>query len=153
MNAGEWIGVFAGHVWILSQTDDSILYKSFCMKSHVNNQPVTSAVHSSHGPVCHSDSEKCADHGKLLHDYFQLSVNLQEMYKDWAQRGQCICFLFATLMASLPHNSFLKQALHCLVNSMNAGAMVYVLFCHENCTAISQLIPNSATIISAQIVS
>ena len=99
MNVGEWIGVFAGHVWILSQTDDDILYKSFCME-HPGGSQLTTAKS---GSVCGNkkavsesyvaDCKNCVDHSKLLQDYFQLSVNLQELYKDWGQRGHCIFWL------------------------------------------------------------
>jgi len=99
MDVGQWIGVFAGHVWILSQTDDNILYKSFCVEHSGYNQSTT-AVADSGSSVCYSqkaisesyvaDYKNCVDHSKLLHDYFQLSVNLQDMYKDWGQRGHCI---------------------------------------------------------------
>jgi len=91
MNEGQWIGVFASHVWMLSQTDDCILYKSFCMKHLGSNQSsVTAARNSSVSCSTKSTLQPDCDHRKLLEDYFQLSVNLQEMYKDWGQRGHCI---------------------------------------------------------------
>jgi len=98
MNAGQWIGVFSGHVWMLTQTDDSILYKSFCMEHCGGNQSAVAAasngiVSCSKKSIAGADCEKCVDHSKLLHDYFQLSVNLREMYKDWIQRGYCISTL------------------------------------------------------------
>jgi len=91
MNRGQWIGVFAGHVWMLSQTNDSILYKSFCMEHSSSHQFATAGCNEKSVSESHvDDSVKCSDHSRLLHDYFQLSVNLQEMYEDWSQRGYCI---------------------------------------------------------------
>ena len=95
MNAGEWIGVFAGHVWILSQTNDCILYKSFCVEDSDNNLSTVAVANNGRSSHCKKyisepECEKFVDHNKLLEDYFQLSVNLQELYKDWAQRGDCI---------------------------------------------------------------
>jgi len=96
VNAGHWIGVFAGHVWMLSQTNDRILYKSFCMEYPGISQQLA----ADNGSINHSEKsiseqymhgcEERVDHSKLLQDYFQLSVNLQEMYKDWGQRGHYI---------------------------------------------------------------
>jgi len=95
---GQWIGVFAGHVWILSQTDDNICYKSFCMEHPGYNQ-LTTPVANNGSIYCNKKAvselyaagcKNCVDHSKLLEDYFQLSVNLQEMYKDWGCRGHCI---------------------------------------------------------------
>lgn len=104
MNAGQWTGVFAGHVWMLSQTNDSILYKSFCMEHRECSQKLAAAP-SKNVSISHSkksaseeyvdDCEERVDHSKLLHDYFQLSVNLQEMYEDWGQRGHCISCCYA----------------------------------------------------------
>jgi len=96
VNAGQWVGVFAGHVWMLSQTTDYVLYKSFCMELPGQQLPDKGNI-SNHSEI--SISEQCVngcdehfDHSKLLDDYFQLSINLQEMYEDWAQRGCCILF-------------------------------------------------------------
>jgi len=101
MNVGQWIGVFAGHVWILSQTDDHILYKSFCME-HPGDIQLTTAADSGSiccnnetvSESCMADYKNCVDHSKLLQDYFQLSVNLQAMYNDWGQRGHAYFCLY-----------------------------------------------------------
>jgi len=97
VHAGQWNGVFAGHVWMLTQTSDSILYKSFCTECLGSNQAAANnaSINCSKKYVSEPDCEKCVDHRKLLEDYFQLSVNLQEMYKDWGQKGYCIscCYL------------------------------------------------------------
>jgi len=90
--------VFAGHVWMLSQTNDSVLYKSFCMEHLGSNQSAADAANNdtvscnkkSMSEPYADDCDKCVDHCKLLQDYFQLSVNLQELYKDWGHRGHCI---------------------------------------------------------------
>ena len=97
MNAGQWVGVFAGHVWMLSQTNDCVLYKSFCTELPSRLLVATtadrgSASNHSISEQCVNSCEKHVDHSMLLHDYFQLSVNLQELYADWGQRGHCISF-------------------------------------------------------------
>jgi len=101
LTSGQWIGVFAGHVWMLSQTRDSILYKSFCME-HPSDSKQLAATPAAIGSISRKSiseqyvdgCEVCVvDHSKLLRDYFQLSVNLQEMYKDWGQRGHCFHLL------------------------------------------------------------
>jgi len=94
VTAGQWIGVFAGHVWMLSQTSDSVLYKSFCMEHPNGSKQLAANDTISHNRKSISEQyvdgcEEHVDHSKLLQDYFQLSVNLQEMYEDWGQRGHC----------------------------------------------------------------
>jgi len=110
--------VFAGHVWLLIQTDDSILYKSFCAE-HCGGSQLAAAAANNDVVSCDmksiagADCEKCVDHSKLLHDYFQLSVNLQEMYKDWTQRGRCIfcCYFY---LPSVTLTGVLGVTLNCL---------------------------------------
>ena len=92
MTAGQWIGVFAGHVWMLSQTSDSILYKSFCMERPNGSKELAANGNRKSISEQYVDScKECVDHSKLLQDYFQLSVNLQEMYEDWGRRGFSCC--------------------------------------------------------------
>ena len=117
MDGGQWIGVFAGHVWILSQTDDNILYKSFCMKHPGDNQLTTVAAsngcaYSNRKAVSESyvaDCKNCVDHSRLLQDYFQLSVNLQEMYKDWGQRGHCMFLLYCVYLGHFANKWLLVE--------------------------------------------
>jgi len=91
--------VFAGHVWMLSQTDDIIMYKTFCKDHSSSSQMGTAAATDNSIVSCNKksisrDCEKYVDHSKLLQDYFQLSVNLQEMYKDWTERGNIILYCY-----------------------------------------------------------
>jgi len=114
---GQWIGVFAGHVWILSQTDDNILYKSFCMAHPGGNQltaaPTNNSACRNKKAVSESYVDDCSDHSKLLQDYFQLSINLQEMYNDWGRRGHCIFLLLLYIIFI----GYLANILASLVNT------------------------------------
>ncbi|KAI4467900.1 8-oxoguanine dna glycosylase [Holotrichia oblita] len=59
----QWIGVFADKVWILQQTEDSILYQVYDNSKN--------------------SSSKCYE--AMLKDYFRLNLNLEEHYKKWSQ--------------------------------------------------------------------
>lgn len=67
---GEWLGVFAGHVWRLNQTDTKLFFKVYGRKSETDAERLTPVVYQ-----------------QLLFDYFRLSVNLKELYADWGARG------------------------------------------------------------------
>lgn len=87
---GHWTGVMGGRVWTLTQTDSRLWYYVY---KHQD---------STHRKLTEEDSEpetKCKGNAKagapiyreeeeeeLLRGYFQLNVNLKELYNDWGER-------------------------------------------------------------------
>lgn len=59
----QFIGVLAGKVWVLTQNDDTLFYKTL-------------------GPSGGGDST--SEDEKVLQDYFQLNVDLVKFYDEWA---------------------------------------------------------------------
>ncbi|XP_035238097.1 N-glycosylase/DNA lyase [Anguilla anguilla] len=102
---GHWTGVIGGRVWTLTQTEDTLWYYTYSMQDsagEVNGRKRRGEVRP-HGPVKRTkgmitvkeeepteDLEPKAmtteyDHKEeeVLKDYFQLNVNMAELYKQW----------------------------------------------------------------------
>ncbi|XP_064616017.1 N-glycosylase/DNA lyase-like [Liolophura sinensis] len=96
-NPGEWIGVLAGRVWLLSQDDDQIYFKTFGNSirqdkplSNVGRKRQTKAnlntALSDKGVSSIPEDNVCtAAEKETLRDYFQLSVSLVELYNSWSK--------------------------------------------------------------------
>ena len=63
----QFIGVLAGKVWVLTQNDDTLFYKTLGGPSSAGGGGSTSA-----------------EDEKVLQDYFQLNVDLVKFYDEWA---------------------------------------------------------------------
>ncbi|XP_022913870.1 N-glycosylase/DNA lyase [Onthophagus taurus] len=63
-NKEQWIGIFDHKLWILEQENDAIKYQVYGDEENVN------------------ENEK--EYSKLLKNYFNLDINLQEYYKQWS---------------------------------------------------------------------
>ncbi len=61
----EWIGVFAHHLWILKQDEDTLYYKVY----QDGGQKKPSKLYET-----------------FLRKYFQLDISLAQLYKEWASR-------------------------------------------------------------------
>ncbi|XP_058245934.1 N-glycosylase/DNA lyase [Hemibagrus wyckioides] len=100
---GHWTGVMGGRVWTLTQTDDTLWYHVYrCREDpdHVNGRKRKKAedsqelwkkfkemaevkVEEDDKSLCVSTSEQDAKDEEVLKDYFQLSVKLEDLYKEW----------------------------------------------------------------------
>ncbi|KAJ8925594.1 hypothetical protein NQ315_009434 [Exocentrus adspersus] len=67
----QWIGVFSKRVWTLQQEDDFLLYTVH--ENKTNN-------------LCQEEEESY--YNTLLRNYFQLDVNLGELYSQWSESDQ-----------------------------------------------------------------
>ena len=63
----EWYGVLSGKVWILKENEEGIFYKVF----------------DSHGQ---ERKKYVFEDESTLNDYFQLDINLPELYQEWCKR-------------------------------------------------------------------
>ncbi|KAK3565673.1 hypothetical protein QTP86_014061, partial [Hemibagrus guttatus] len=100
---GHWTGVMAGRVWTLTQIDDTLWYHVYRRQEdpdHVNRQKRKKAgdsqelrkkfkemaevkVEEDDKSLCVSTSEQDTKDEEVLRDYFQLSVKLEDLYKEW----------------------------------------------------------------------
>ncbi|XP_017561243.1 N-glycosylase/DNA lyase isoform X1 [Pygocentrus nattereri] len=104
----HWTGVMGGRVWTLTQTEDTLWYHVYSSQGGpglVNGQKRKAGL----GPQCsgkrlkgmkdvkEEDDELGLDtvssvqvekEEKLLRDYFQLSVKLVDLYKEWSSADQ-----------------------------------------------------------------
>ncbi|KAI5621949.1 N-glycosylase/DNA lyase [Silurus asotus] len=100
---GHWTGVMGGRVWTLTQTDDTLWYhvyrchsdpgliKGRKRKKAANSQESAkklkemSVVKEEEDAASFytSTSEQDGDDVEVLRDYFQLSVKLEDLYKEW----------------------------------------------------------------------
>ncbi|KAJ8265152.1 hypothetical protein COCON_G00142510 [Conger conger] len=101
---GHWTGVMGGRVWTLTQTEDTLWYYTYSMQDSEGKVKgrKRSAEARPDGPVKRTrgmitvkeepaeDQEpkaKTTEHDhkeeELLKDYFQLNVNLADLYKQW----------------------------------------------------------------------
>lgn len=90
--------MLAGRVWLLSQDDDQIYYKTFgnpsiqldkswpsCGKGKSKQANLKTAVNSKGISSRPENNVYTAAEIDLLRDYFQLSVSLAELYKSWSK--------------------------------------------------------------------
>lgn len=105
---GTWTGVLAGRVWKLSQNDNEILYSTYGGSIGSNHHSFKTDFHShkdgkrfkkksvhdlnqsskfqiEEQNVYISDDNDIVEE-RLLTDYFQLCVNLQELYDQWSHK-------------------------------------------------------------------
>ncbi|XP_076859299.1 N-glycosylase/DNA lyase [Brachyhypopomus gauderio] len=106
--AGHWTGVMGGRVWTLTQSEDTLWYHVY--RRHGNPGPINGRKRKAGmGPrgsgkksketigvkeeekwevVESLSSEEDKKEEELLKDYFQLSVKLEDMYKEWSTADQ-----------------------------------------------------------------
>ncbi|XP_028265667.1 N-glycosylase/DNA lyase isoform X2 [Parambassis ranga] len=95
---GHWTGVMAGRVWTLTQTDDTLWYHVYKHQDKQKNE----GDRKRRAGVCLLEENKAGKRFKneeedpvtvaqtseveegMLRDYFQLNVNLGDLYSEWA---------------------------------------------------------------------
>lgn len=77
----SWIGVLSNKVWLLSQDDSHLLYKSL------------------------PNDAKNESEDSILHDYFQLDVDLAPFYKSWSKQDP----VFEKIAENYPGIRMLRQ--------------------------------------------
>ncbi|KAK7884881.1 hypothetical protein WMY93_028004 [Mugilogobius chulae] len=86
---GHWTGVMRGRVWTLTQIDNRLWYyvyenhRDFTHRKWTKKDCEPETKHKVH---VKAEAHACSDGEKLLNDYFQLNINLEELYKDWGER-------------------------------------------------------------------
>ncbi|XP_060738070.1 N-glycosylase/DNA lyase [Tachysurus vachellii] len=99
---GHWTGVMGGRVWTLTQTNDTLWYHVYRRQEDPGNadgrkrkaensqesgkrfkEMTKVKVEENEKSLCVSNSEQDAKDEEMLRDYFQLSVNLEDLYKEW----------------------------------------------------------------------
>ncbi|XP_067125601.1 N-glycosylase/DNA lyase [Centruroides vittatus] len=86
---GEWVSVFSNVVWMLKQDKDGNLnYKAYdCEKNMDRQKSKRRKLHLKDTVAKSSDRNYSdADHENVLREYFQLKVNLTDLYRDWSER-------------------------------------------------------------------
>ncbi|XP_072305807.1 N-glycosylase/DNA lyase [Eucyclogobius newberryi] len=86
---GHWTGVMGGRVWTLTQLDNKLWYYVYENQqdrihrkwTEEESEPETKYI----GDV-KADAQTYSEEERLLKDYFQLNINLEELYKDWGER-------------------------------------------------------------------
>ncbi|XP_029910626.1 N-glycosylase/DNA lyase [Myripristis murdjan] len=96
---GHWTGVMGGRVWTLTQTDDTLWYHVYnnqdgeesSMKrgasvslqgSNKSEKRLKEDVKEEEEPLAVTCAQETNEE-KMLRDYFQLSVNLGDLYREW----------------------------------------------------------------------
>lgn len=83
----QWIGVMHNHVWILTQTDDNIMYKvigPIAKHGECNEQMKKKKKIEEPGEEYFTD---------LLKDYFLMDIKLDDISSHWCKAGKCLIFL------------------------------------------------------------
>ncbi|KAM9350533.1 N-glycosylase/DNA lyase [Symphorus nematophorus] len=100
---GHWTGVIGGRVWTLTQTDDTLWYHVYksqdrhaegsdrkrragvsLQMEHKSEKRFKGALKKEEeGPVAISSVQDTEVEEEMLRDYFQLNVNLGDLYKKW----------------------------------------------------------------------
>ncbi|XP_030641131.1 N-glycosylase/DNA lyase [Chanos chanos] len=105
---GHWTGVMGGRVWTLTQTDETLWYYVYCQRKNQGtengrkrragveleasgkrlkgNLEVKEEAKETRLGVVTSEHERKEE--ELLRDYFQLSVKLSDLYKEWGSVDQ-----------------------------------------------------------------
>ncbi|XP_041941892.1 N-glycosylase/DNA lyase [Alosa sapidissima] len=100
---GHWTGVMGGRVWTLTQTDDTLWYYVYTNQNNHGTGSVSEMGSSAEsvpdkrlkgvGSMKQEDEEGLkltsvhdSTEQELLKDYFQLNIQLENLYKDW---GAC----------------------------------------------------------------
>ncbi|MCI4381105.1 hypothetical protein PGIGA_G00247740 [Pangasianodon gigas] len=100
---GHWTGVMGGRVWTLTQTEDTLWYHVYrrhedpdLMNGRKRKKPESSQEsgkklkemadvkeEEDETSLCMLTSEQDGKDEEALRDYFQLSVKLEDLYKEW----------------------------------------------------------------------
>ena len=97
-----WMGVFSGSVWQLQQDGDYLHYDVFEKEA----EPPKSATHLNTREAVNVEATSNATRfDAALSDYFQLGVNLDDLYKSWTARDA----QFAALSSSFSGIRQLRQ--------------------------------------------
>ncbi|KAM3617127.1 uncharacterized protein V6R79_002531 [Siganus canaliculatus] len=112
---GHWTGVLGGRVWTLTQTDDTLWYHVYkdiqgkgCDKKRraavslpMENRPgkrfKRALKKDEEEPVTDPVVQGIEEDEEILRDYFQLNVNLEDLYKEWGAADphfRCIADIF-----------------------------------------------------------
>ncbi|XP_077986554.1 N-glycosylase/DNA lyase-like [Glandiceps talaboti] len=93
---GLWRSVLRDKVWTLKQTDKELFYQVHNMQSELSEEPTTQMKTESkklsqpdQQPAKMKKKRTCVDaiettDERTLQDYFQLQVNLKDLYKKWS---------------------------------------------------------------------
>ncbi|KAM3871765.1 N-glycosylase/DNA lyase [Diretmus argenteus] len=101
---GHWTGVMGGRVWTLTQTDDTLWYHVYNnhdtqeeksgrkRRAGVSLQRLNKSEKRLKGVLKEEEEAPVAvtldydtDEEKMLRDYFQLNVNLGDLYREWGE--------------------------------------------------------------------
>lgn len=97
----EWVGVIGKRIWILKQNSDQLFYKSIARNNEETNANIEKPRKSPKIPKSHRQPADTTmdipfatgdslmnDEEAILKDYFQLSVDLDSLYKKWSTNDQ-----------------------------------------------------------------
>ena len=84
---GEWTSVLAGFVWKLSQpSSEAIDYEVYGLhKPTLDPQEIHAEDTEGNGALALKNTKYFQD---ILHDYFQLNVNVTDLYKTWCSKDK-----------------------------------------------------------------
>lgn len=99
---GHWTGVMKGRVWTLTQTDDTLWYHVYRTQERqrkgnerkrktivpvqIENKPkrkFKQEVKEEEEPLAVTLVQDAGEEREMLRDYFQMDVNLDELYNKW----------------------------------------------------------------------
>nr|XP_057907589.1 N-glycosylase/DNA lyase [Doryrhamphus excisus] len=88
---GHWTGVFGGRVWTLTQTEDTLWYHVYDKNGGVSHSEENKPQMKLGGIVKKEEKESVSvtiqnddeEEEAMLRDYFQLNVNLEDLYRKW----------------------------------------------------------------------
>ncbi|CAL9702609.1 unnamed protein product [Knipowitschia caucasica] len=86
---GHWTGVMGGRVWTLTQLDNRLWYYVYDSQQDSTHRKWTEGdcgPETKYKVDVKVEENADTEEEKLLRDYFQLHINVEELYKDWGER-------------------------------------------------------------------
>lgn len=101
---GHWTGVMGGRVWTLTQTDDALWYHTYTISGHAGEEGIWRKRRAALPPNQNTSRKRVKGiaevkeeeeepvpvtqeldkkEEEMLRDYFQLTVKLEDLYREW----------------------------------------------------------------------
>lgn len=145
---GHWSGVMRGRVWTLTQTEDTLWYHVYPNQERQRGDGKRKPVQAGRKPqkkpkrevkeeeeepvddTLVREEEEGEEEREMLRDYFQLDVNLSDLYNTWGDADphfRCIARAFTGRCVGLPSSEVGQQSRVCLIRAHCVSSGVRML--------------------------